>query len=289
VVSLELPWNPARLEQRFGRVDRLGQLRPVHLSLLVARHECEASLLAHLARRTLTARRALGNDALTSAAPGDASLAASLIGEGRAGDMPDRAAPIAFCRAWQRPARVQARALERQRRLAGAWPAHVAPPPLIRGAWPALRTGPGGSVSGLLIFDGSLLDEQGVVVETRPVAVRVAGLRTRADVSPQVIALAEEAIRRRLAPRLRRLRRIRQELAAREAVNADALEQASALDLPRAEVQPGLFDRRALARVERETQRREEAHRRLSRQRDSLLHDVIIGRPVLRVVLLPDP
>jgi hypothetical protein len=144
-------------------------------------------------------------------------------------------------------------------------------------------------VSGLLIFDGSLLDEQGVVVETRPVAVRVAGLRTRADVSPQVIALAEEAIRRRLAPRLRRLRRIRQELAAREAVNADALEQASALDLPRAEVQPGLFDRRALARVERETQRREEAHRRLSRQRDSLLHDVIIGRPVLRVVLLPDP
>jgi hypothetical protein len=119
--------------------------------------------------------------------------------------------------------------------------------------------------------------------------VRVAGLRTRADVSPQVIALAEEALRRRLAPRLRRLRRIRQELAAREAVNADALEQASALDLPRAEVQPGLFDRRALARVERETQRREEAHRRLSRQRDSLLHDVIIGRPVLRVVLLPDP
>jgi superfamily II DNA or RNA helicase len=289
VVSLELPWNPARLEQRFGRVDRLGQVRPVHLSLLVARHECEASLLAHLARRTLAARRALGNDTLTSAAPGDASLAASLIGEGRTSDVPDRTAPIAFCSAWRRPARVQARALERQRRLAGAWPAHVAPPPLIRGAWPALRTGPAGSVSGLLIFDGSLLDEQGVVVETRPVAVRVAGLRTRPDVSPQVIALAEEAVRRRLAPRLRRLRRIRQELAAREAVNVDALEQASALDLPRVEVQPGLFDRRALAQVEREARRREDAHRRISRHRDSFLHDVIIGRPVLRVVLLPDP
>jgi hypothetical protein len=144
-------------------------------------------------------------------------------------------------------------------------------------------------VSGLLIFDGSLLDEQGVVVETRPVAVRVAGLRTRPDISPQVIALAEEAVRRRLAPRLRRLRRIRQELAAREAVNVDGLEQASALDLPRVEVQPGLFDRRALAQVEREARRREEAHRRISRHRDSFLHDVIIGRPVLRVVLLPDP
>src|SRR5262249_5327327 len=30
VVNLELPWNPMRLEQRIGRVDRIGQRRTVH-------------------------------------------------------------------------------------------------------------------------------------------------------------------------------------------------------------------------------------------------------------------
>ena len=30
VVNLELPWNPIRLEQRIGRVDRIGQRRTVH-------------------------------------------------------------------------------------------------------------------------------------------------------------------------------------------------------------------------------------------------------------------
>ena len=36
VVNLELPWNPIRLEQRAGRVDRIGQTRSVHVTLLVA-------------------------------------------------------------------------------------------------------------------------------------------------------------------------------------------------------------------------------------------------------------
>src|SRR6202023_2556113 len=31
VVNFEPPWNPARLEQRIGRVHRLGQARPVHV------------------------------------------------------------------------------------------------------------------------------------------------------------------------------------------------------------------------------------------------------------------
>jgi len=30
VINFEPPWNPARLEQRIGRVHRLGQSRPVH-------------------------------------------------------------------------------------------------------------------------------------------------------------------------------------------------------------------------------------------------------------------
>jgi superfamily II DNA or RNA helicase len=30
VINFDVPWNPARLEQRIGRVDRIGQTRPVH-------------------------------------------------------------------------------------------------------------------------------------------------------------------------------------------------------------------------------------------------------------------
>ena len=69
VVSLELPWNPARLEQRLGRVDRLGQTRTPHLSLLVARHEAESGLLSHLSRRILGAQKSFSTDLLRDVAP----------------------------------------------------------------------------------------------------------------------------------------------------------------------------------------------------------------------------
>jgi superfamily II DNA or RNA helicase len=51
VVNLELPWNPIRLEQRIGRVDRLGQSRPVHAIHLFANGTAEATVLANLHRR----------------------------------------------------------------------------------------------------------------------------------------------------------------------------------------------------------------------------------------------
>ena len=88
VISLELPWNPARLEQRIGRVDRIGQPRPVHFTLLVARHDSEAGVIAHLARRVLTANQA--------------------------------AMPMAGAR-WSRLARRAARQLELRRRLVRQW------------------------------------------------------------------------------------------------------------------------------------------------------------------------
>jgi SNF2 family DNA or RNA helicase len=60
VINLELPWNPMRLEQRIGRVDRIGQVRTVHAFHLVARGTGEERLLAHLRRRVAAARTEIG-------------------------------------------------------------------------------------------------------------------------------------------------------------------------------------------------------------------------------------
>jgi hypothetical protein len=53
VVNLELPWTPLRLEQRAGRVDRIGQSRRVHQVLLVARGTAEHTVVAAYLRRRL--------------------------------------------------------------------------------------------------------------------------------------------------------------------------------------------------------------------------------------------
>ncbi len=58
VVNLELPWNPLRLEQRVGRVDRLGQRRRVHAIHLFHRGSFEDVVLAHLERRRTRASAA---------------------------------------------------------------------------------------------------------------------------------------------------------------------------------------------------------------------------------------
>jgi superfamily II DNA or RNA helicase len=51
VVHYELPWNPVRLEQRTGRVDRLGQARRVHAWRLIGAGTDESRILLHLEQR----------------------------------------------------------------------------------------------------------------------------------------------------------------------------------------------------------------------------------------------
>jgi superfamily II DNA or RNA helicase len=60
VINLELPWNPMRLEQRIGRVDRIGQQRTVHVVHLVARDSAEDTVLSRLQRRVAAARADVG-------------------------------------------------------------------------------------------------------------------------------------------------------------------------------------------------------------------------------------
>ena len=60
VINLELPWNPMRLEQRIGRVDRIGQRRPVHVVHLIARGSGESQVLSRLQSRVARVRADIG-------------------------------------------------------------------------------------------------------------------------------------------------------------------------------------------------------------------------------------
>ena len=51
VIHYELPWSPARLHQRCGRVNRIGQRRRVHEIALVAADTAEQLVLQPLLRR----------------------------------------------------------------------------------------------------------------------------------------------------------------------------------------------------------------------------------------------
>jgi superfamily II DNA or RNA helicase len=57
VINLEMPWSPLRLEQRIGRVDRLGQRRRVHAIGLMARDTAEEAVVTALSTRAATAER----------------------------------------------------------------------------------------------------------------------------------------------------------------------------------------------------------------------------------------
>ena len=80
VVSHELPWNPARLEQRIGRVDRIGQRRTVHALTLTARDTAEDLVVRNLARRLSRVVAALGANDRLGAFLSDARIAGIVIG-----------------------------------------------------------------------------------------------------------------------------------------------------------------------------------------------------------------
>lgn len=79
VIHYELPWSPARLEQRTGRVDRIGQRHTVHEILLVARDTAERVVLAPLARRAARARSAAGSFSHLLSALSDSRVAEAVM------------------------------------------------------------------------------------------------------------------------------------------------------------------------------------------------------------------
>lgn len=59
VIHFELPWSPARLAQRTGRVDRIGQSRRVHEVLLVSDDTAERHVIAPLLARAARSRSSM--------------------------------------------------------------------------------------------------------------------------------------------------------------------------------------------------------------------------------------
>jgi len=63
IINVDLPWNPAVLEQRIGRAHRMGQKRPVQVYLLVTEGTLEESLLGTLSAKQQLFLAALDPDA----------------------------------------------------------------------------------------------------------------------------------------------------------------------------------------------------------------------------------
>ena len=94
MVNYDLPWNPNRLEQRFGRIHRIGQDKVCHLWNLCAANTREGEVYQRLLEKLEEARVALGGkvyDVLGELFEGHA-LRDLLINAVRYSDDPERKA-----------------------------------------------------------------------------------------------------------------------------------------------------------------------------------------------------
>lgn len=241
VVVVDLPWNPTRLEQRIGRVDRIGQPRRVHATMLLTAHAVEDPLLATLARRTVAARRAFGDAVPAGCAPPTPLALAAALFDGTA--IPARQAlahTLSPSTHRIRTARAMARLLRRRRVLLARWRGPHDP----CGRLVALRHPHDAVAPQLRIFSVPVVDRCGGLA-----ACYVVALRTSAD-APTVRApdagdhtLADMACRH-VRARVDRLARV---LAAsidrRIAIERGVALHLHALQYPE-EAQLGLFSRR---------------------------------------------
>ena len=92
MVNYDLPWNPNRIEQRFGRIHRIGQTEVCHLWNLVADGTREGDVFRRLLEKLENARSALGGqvfDVLGQLEFSGRSLRELLIEAIRYGDRPE--------------------------------------------------------------------------------------------------------------------------------------------------------------------------------------------------------
>jgi hypothetical protein len=97
MVNYDLPWNPNRLEQRFGRIHRIGQTEVCHLWNLVADETREGDVYRTLLEKLEEAREALGGqvfDVLGKIQFDGRPLRELMIEAIRYGDLPETRAKL---------------------------------------------------------------------------------------------------------------------------------------------------------------------------------------------------
>ena len=281
VVNLELPWNPIRLEQRIGRVDRIGQTRTVHSINLIADGTAERTVLAGLLRRI---------DRIRMSEIDIASCVISRL------EPPEASPPAETCTRTidlGPAARVEAFRITRARQLTSTrsyLAGHLVPVTVVR------RPG-----AGLIAFFRiRLVTRVGRLVEDMLVPVHLPLSFVRAPATPtEACAMADAVVARvglDLAQRARAHAEHRAGVIAQESSESisRAVEREQAITsclAPSGEplVQPGLFDTRALKERRIEHDRRDAIRRDCTARAGLLEADAAIRlahEPELSMLLL---
>jgi superfamily II DNA or RNA helicase len=256
VVNLELPWNPMRLEQRIGRVDRIGQHRAVHAVHLVARNTGETRIFDRLKARIDRAQSVLGApDPLGLNERQMARLVMTGDGDSAIDSQPeapiyDVVAPDLCAAAIAEAQRVRvARLFTRQRDEAALAALDGDGPWIITAAGRRRLRSPLGSKA-LTIWRVALHNEAGRVLASRLAGMTIDGIarvRTQRDVKRIVHDLGERlagdadaSSREWRASAAAAIHVLMAARLARERAIAKAVDRAGL-----APFQPGLFDKRA--------------------------------------------
>lgn len=96
MVNYDLPWNPNRLEQRFGRIHRIGQTEVCHLWNIVANETREGEVFQKLFDKLEVEKQALGGKVfdILGEAFDNISLKDLLVEAIRYGDAPETRAKM---------------------------------------------------------------------------------------------------------------------------------------------------------------------------------------------------
>jgi superfamily II DNA or RNA helicase len=246
VVHYELPWSPVRLQQRTGRVDRIGQTRRVHEILLVAGDTAERLVLAPLARRVLRARYTNAGAARLVSSLTESRIAAAVLAgdEIPTNDVRDEhpVQPVDISLADQATLETHRLATRRRWRMQSGRPAAgarcendgVIATQICR-RW----TSPSGAL--IYVFKVSLSAADGQIVHAELVPVAADGLRTEDEIR----AVLVDTLSERLDAVATTHGTVSEALWRRERDMAAAVPQAA-----RQLVQAGLFDRRAVTTAE---------------------------------------
>ncbi len=288
VVNYELPWNPARLEQRIGRVDRIGQQRAVHAVSLTARDTAEQLVIANLVRRLSRVAATLGEGDRLAGFLDEARVARIVIA--------DEASALSTPELQYERAKTNRRGEDHaaeQLRARGR-----APGAAVTGSTDVLVSSIRASQAlraGYVVVFASTAQTPGGRIAARGVdalfiAAPVERPRTAAAArtsGEMVLAAIPEPLSL-LASRRPWLERVATEHAS--AIDREVARERSLGEKPRArsEIQAGLFDRRAVSAAEGAAERETRAAAEHRRRIEALLHErelTILIRPVAVLIV----